>query len=219
MKYFVLDVDQWNTNTCLKIAKQVKERSLTEKNSIIALTKYNLASVPDHLINGNVFDYLITADGTEIRSLKEGSLLYSNYLSEDIAHVLREILHKSKTKPEVQVNGKIYVERKDYHPLKKSAAAKYRQDTGIEPVYGVLQLLQLFEDRIEKVKAFSQSESQLMELGRLLEKSLPEDKGQIIRGKNYIEIRPEGNSKTKALDIIQQKLDIRKQDIVQLTAF
>ena len=187
---------------------------MPDKTGIIALTKNNLAAVPDYLKDENIFDYLISADGAEIRSLKEGDLLYSNYLSADTTQILRRVLNKTKVVLEVQVNGRIYVERKSYRKINNKQMTRGRSWKGVEPVYGVIHLLELFSDRIEMVKITSQSESRLMELGLLLEDSLSDDQGDIIRGRNHIEIRPEGNSKFTALEIMQKKLNIDKQDIV-----
>ena len=114
---------------------------------------------------------------------------YNRYLSKETTQALKKLLHKTKTVPEIQVNGKTYMERKDYRQL-QSDRAGFEQ---IMPVYGVVQLLNLFEERTERVRITSKSNSMVSDLHVQLKKIAPVIPDIIVANRNEIEIIPQGS--------------------------
>ena len=113
---------------------------------------------------------------------------YNRYLSKQTTQALKKLLHKTKTVPEIQVNGKTYMERKDYRQLQNDGAG-FEQ---IMPVYGVVQLLNLFEERTERVRITSKSNSMVSDLHVQLKKIVPVIPDIIVANRNEIEIIPQG---------------------------
>ena len=114
---------------------------------------------------------------------------YNRYLSKQTTQALKKLLHKTKTVPEIQVNGKTYMERKDYRQLQADRAG-FEQ---IMPVYGVVQLLNLFEERTERVRITSKSNSMVSDLHLQLKKIVPVIPDIIVANRNEIEIIPQGS--------------------------
>ena len=118
---------------------------------------------------------------------------YNKYLSKATTQALKSLLYKTKTVPEIQVNGKVYMERKDYRRLQGNNTDT--NNCGLEqvmPVYGVVQLLNLFEERTERVRITSKSNSMVSDLYVQLKNIVPVIPDMIVAGRNEIEIVPEG---------------------------
>ena len=113
---------------------------------------------------------------------------YNRYLSKETTQALKKLLHKTKTVPEIQVNGKTYMERKDYRQLQNDGVGFEK----IMPVYGVVQLLNLFEERTERVRITSKSNSMVSDLHVQLKKLVPVIPDIIVANRNEIEIIPQG---------------------------
>lgn len=113
---------------------------------------------------------------------------YNRYLSKETTQALKKLLHKTKTVPEIQVNGKTYMERKDYRQLQNDGVGFEK----IMPVYGVVQLLNLFEERTERVRITSKSNSMVSDLHVQLKKIVPVIPDIIVANRNEIEIIPQG---------------------------
>ena len=113
---------------------------------------------------------------------------YNRYLSKETTRALKKLLHNTKTVPEIQVNGKTYMERKDYRKLQGNRAGFEK----IMPVYGVVQLLNLFEERTERVRITSKSNSMVSDLHVQLKKLVLVIPDIIVANRNEIEIIPQG---------------------------
>ena len=124
----------------------------------------------------------------------ENQVSYRKYLSKETTQALKQLLYKTKTVPEIQVNGKVYMERRDYRRLQGN-------DTGITgydfehvlPVYGVVQLLNLFGETTERVRITSRSNGMVSDLYAQLKHIVPVIPDRIIANKSEIEIFPEGS--------------------------
>ena len=116
---------------------------------------------------------------------------YNKYLSKETTQALKKLLYKTKTIPEIQVKGKIYMERKDYRRLQSSgeAATVYELEQ-VLPVYGVVQLLNLFEEKTERVRISSKSNSTVSGLRAQLQNNASAIPDMIILYRNAIEIVP-----------------------------
>ena len=119
----------------------------------------------------------------------EYTVSYNRYLSKETTRALKKLLYKTKTVPEIQINGKTYMERKDYRQLQNDCAG-FEQ---IMPVYGVVQLLNLFEERTERVRITSKSNSMVSDLHLQLKKIVPVIPDIIVANRNEIEIIPQGS--------------------------
>ena len=113
------------------------------------------------------------------------------YLSKETTRALKKLLYKTKTVPEIQVKGKIYMERKDYKRLQNSSDVATIYGLGqVQPVYGVVQLLNLFEEKTERVRITSKSNSTISDLRAQLQRNVPVITDMIIANRNVIEIVP-----------------------------
>lgn len=121
------------------------------------------------------------------------SVSNKKYLSKETTRALKNLLNKTKTIPVIQVNGKVYMERKDYRRLQNSEKAITVQGfEQVMPVYGVVQLLNLFEEKTERVSITSKSNRMVSELQLQLKKSVPMISDMIIVNSNELEIVPKG---------------------------
>ena len=114
----------------------------------------------------------------------------ADYLSADMIHDLKKCLFKTKMAVEVQVHGKRYMERKGYRSLKSGKYRPGRLSADIKPVYGVIQLMSLFADRIERVRIMSASQSELKELSDALVGCSQNSLDCVIKGSYYVEVSP-----------------------------
>lgn len=121
------------------------------------------------------------------------SVSYKKYLSKETTQALKKLLYKTKMVPTIQVNGKVYMERKDYRRLQDSETAITVQGfEQVMPVYGVVQLLNLFEEKTERVSITSKSNRMVSELQLQLKKSVPVISDMIVVNSNELEIVPKG---------------------------
>ena len=121
------------------------------------------------------------------------SVSYKKYLSKETTQALKKLLYKTKMFPVIQVNGKVYMERKDYRRLQDSETAITVQGfEQVMPVYGVVQLLNLFEEKTERVSITSKSNRMVSELQLQLKKSVPVISDMIVVNSNELEIVPKG---------------------------
>lgn len=73
-------------------------------------------------------------------------------------HDIKIVLNNRKIAFEIYVNGKAYIERRDYKKIEQGKMNLVNADDILNlatPVYGALQLLDLFNERIEKIRIFS----------------------------------------------------------------
>ena len=85
------------------------------------------------------------------------------------------------------------MERKDYKRLQNSSDVATIYGLGqVQPVYGVVQLLNLFEEKTERVRITSKSNSTISDLRAQLQRNVPVITDMIIANRNVIEIVPKG---------------------------
>ena len=119
------------------------------------------------------------------------SIPYGSYLSKETTQVLKKLLCKTKAVPEIQVKGKVYMERKDYRQIQQNEPAAITGGFGqINPVYGVVQLLNLFDEKTERVRITSKSKSIVSDLYTQLTEIIPDVPDTIVAKRNEIEILP-----------------------------
>lgn len=123
----------------------------------------------------------------------EYTVSYRTYLSKETTQGLKKLLDKTKTITEIQVNGKVYMERKDYRTLQNiDEIANDHNFRQIKPVYGAAQLLNLFEEKTERVRISSKSSGAVSDFYAQMKKTMPAVPDMIIANKNEIEILPNG---------------------------
>ena len=81
----------------------------------------------------------------------EYTVSYRTYLSKETTQSLKRLLDKTKAISEIQVNGTVYMERKDYRMLQNiDEIANDNNFRQIKPVYGAVQLLNLFVSSLQR---------------------------------------------------------------------
>lgn len=71
---------------------------------------------------------------------------------------IKSVLNNRRIIFEIYVNGKAYIDRRDYKKIQEGKMKLVNSDEILRlttPVYGALQLLDLFNERIEKIRIFS----------------------------------------------------------------
>jgi len=214
VKYIALDMDFFSGTNCMKALKKEASRITEDQISVIMLTEKTRQSIPDIFFQSSGMDYLVSDNGAEIRNVSGDQVLYRNYLSSKTTCALKHLLYKTKTVPEIQVNGKIYMERKDYRRLQSRSIKSESGSRQIHPVYGAVQLLQLFEGKIERVRITSESNSSISDLHSQLKKALSFNEDKLVCHRNEMEIIPSGTNKANALEIIKSQLNISSRDLI-----
>lgn len=115
------------------------------------------------------------------------------YLSKETTRSLKSLLNKTETITEIQVKGKVYMELKDYRKLQKideiANDSSFRQ---IKPVYGAIQLLNLFEEQTERIRISAKSNGMVSDFYEKMTQSMPAVPDQIVANGNEIVIIPQG---------------------------
>ncbi len=123
----------------------------------------------------------------------EYTVSHRTYLSKETTQGLKSLLNKTKTITEIQVNGKVYMERKDYRKLQKiEEIANDKNFRRIKPVYGAIQLLNLFEEKTERVRISSKSSGKVSDFYEQMTKTMPAIPDLIVANGNEIVIIPQG---------------------------
>ncbi len=115
------------------------------------------------------------------------------YLSKETTRSLKSLLNKTETITEIQVKGQVYMERKDYRKLQKideiANDSNFRQ---IKPVYGAIQLLNLFEEQTERIRISAKSSGMVSDFYEKMTETMPAVPDQIVANGNEIVIIPQG---------------------------
>ena len=84
----------------------------------------------------------------------------NNFFNKDTINKIKLVLNNRRIIVEIYVNGKAYIERRDYKKIEEGKMRFVEAEEILRlatPVYGALQLLDLFNERIEKIRIFSTS--------------------------------------------------------------
>lgn len=123
----------------------------------------------------------------------EYTVSHRTYLSKETTQSLKSLLNKTETVTEIQVNGQVYMERKDYRKLQKideiANDSNFRQ---IKPVYGAIQLLNLFEEQTERIRISAKSSGMVSDFYEKMTETMPAVPDQIVANGNEIVIIPQG---------------------------
>lgn len=80
------------------------------------------------------------------------------FFNNETINKIKLVLNNRRIIVEIYVNGKSYIERRDYKKIEEGKMRLVEADEILRvatPVYGALQLLDLFNERIEKIRIFS----------------------------------------------------------------
>lgn len=102
--------------------------------------------------------YVVSSNGAEIRDKTNNAVIYSNYIDGKCIKDIKSILEEFDVIVEVNAIGKTYIERKNYNKIKTgNVPGRNKLDImqNRVPVMGVLQLLDIHHNRIEKITVFS----------------------------------------------------------------
>jgi len=100
------------------------------------------------------------------------NMIQNDYIESNATHMIKQIIKKYDAVFQVFVNGKIYIERKHYNAVKKKSLSYLDHDYILRyttPVYGVIQILDVFERRIEKVRVDSWRKTDLVKMQKELQ--------------------------------------------------
>lgn len=125
IKLIALDLDGTTLNSDNKLTEKTKVSLIKAAElgiEIVPVTGRCYCSLPKEIMElseCNYIRYAITSNGAEIRDLKQGTILYDNYIDETGAQEIKHAIDKTNRMVEVYVKGKAFIERSDYEKIRK----------------------------------------------------------------------------------------------------
>lgn len=221
IKLIALDLDGTTLNSDNVLTEKTKEsliKAAEQGIEIVPVTGrcyYSLPKEIKQLGECNCIRYVITSNGAEIRDLKQGDILYDNYIDESGVKEIKSALKKSNRMVEVYVKGKAYIERSDYEKIRKGEVSYRNREYVLEtrsPVRGVKQLLDVHSHRIEKVAVYF---SPNISLHKIEEEFISITNARVTSsGKNTLEFIGKNCNKAKTLKQLCGMLEIEFSEIM-----
>lgn len=165
----------------------------------------------------SVVEPLIVCNGAVIKDVKGGEVYYSNMLSKEDCNRVIDILHSEDIYFHTYVDDIMYAEKLDYSALyymikSKDLRSDFRID--VKVVESVKEIIEKSPVSPAKIVVMSSEVEALMRARQLVE----DIKSIEVVSSNYdnFEVLNRGVSKGKALEIISQKLGIKREEIIAI---
>lgn len=218
VKMIALDLD----GTTLTDHKTVSERNVRALESasdkgvhVVIATGRGFSSVPDDVRNIKGIEYIVCANGADIRLAKDGTSVYRSLLGEKEAADIISYLQEKGRGAEIFVDGKAYIQRREYDDI-ISGKITYRSRDYIlksrNPVDDIFSFALENINKIENISIFFED---------LTQKPIIWDELKVFKNvtitssfPHNIEIGGSNTSKATALSNLAAKLGIREQEMM-----
>ena len=215
VNFIALDLDGTTLNSENKLTEKVKAALIAAARlgiEIVPVTGRCFKSLPPELLtidNGQCIHYAITSNGAEIRNAQTGEVLYSDYIGCAGIEEIKEVLDKREIMTEIYVKGSAHIEKK-YYDRVDSGLTLYRNRDYVlmtrVPVKGVVHLLDVHRNKIEKVAVYYDENSDSNNIKEAF--SVLEHVHVTSSGSNNVELTAIGCCKAKALKELCRGLSI-----------
>lgn len=218
VKMIALDLD----GTTLTDHKTVSKRNVRALESasdkgvhVVIATGRGFSSVPDDVRNIKGIEYIVCANGADIRLAKDGTSVYRSLLGEKEAADIISYLQEKGRGAEIFVDGKAYIQRREYDDI-ISGKITYRSRDYIlksrNPVDDIFSFALENINKIENISIFFED---------LTQKPIIWDELKVFKNvtvtssfPHNIEIGGSNTSKATALSNLAAKLGIREQEMM-----
>lgn len=218
VKMIALDLD----GTTLTDHKTVSERNVRALESasdkgvhVVIATGRGFSSVPDDVRNIKGIEYIVCANGADIRLAKDGTSVYRSLLGEKEAADIISYLQGKERGAEIFVDGKAYIQRSEYDDI-ISGKITYRSRDYIlksrNPVEDIFSFALENISRIENISIFFED---------LTQKPIIWDELKVFKNvtvtssfPHNIEIGGSNTSKATALSNLAAKLGVREHEMM-----
>ena len=221
IKLIALDLDGTTLNSQKKLTEKTRDALIRAAESgveIIPVTGRCYHSLPEELMelgSHHYIRYAITSNGAEIRDIKNGEILYDDYINESGTREIKQILDKNSWMVEVYVKGRAFIERADYERILKGEAEYRSRDYVLKtriPVKGVKQLLDVHRGKVEKVAVYFPSTSIVQNIKDEFENVTSAE--LTASGRNNLEFVALGCNKAGTLKIMCGILGIKFSEVL-----
>lgn len=215
LRLIALDLDGTTLNSKKQLTEKTKAALIAAARQgveIVPVTGRCFHSLPPELLSldkGRCIRYAIISNGAEIRDVQTGEILYEHYISSRGIEEIKKALYKEQLMVEIYVKGSAYIE-KYYYDQVESGLISYRSRHYVVatrvPVKGVIHLLDVHRNRVEKVAVYFDPYSGQCKIKAEL--AALEHVQATSSGMNNIELMAEGCGKARGLEALCHRLDV-----------
>lgn len=218
IKMIGLDLDRTTLRSDHEMSRETEEtlRQVADMGvHVVIATGRSFYSMPPsvHRIDG--IEYTVNSNGAEIRELKTGKTVYSNYIDKDEVVKIVEFLQERDFSVEFFNDGKAYINTDQYEIVKAGKAQRRAREYVLEtrnPVEDVYAFALEHKNAIENINVFFDTDEEKFRTWEeakifknvTLTSSLPDN----------IEFGGMTTSKASALSHLAEKLGIKKEEIM-----
>ena len=218
IKLIALDLD----GTTLKNDKEISKRTVDALEAahdkgvhVVIATGRGFKSVPDNVKSVKGIEYVVCANGANIRRAADGELIYQSLIGEKETMDIVEYLKQSGRSAEVFIDGRAYIGQKEYDDVVTGRVTfrskEYVTKTRI-PVDDVVAFAEKHAGEIENISIFFEN---------IDEKPIIWEELSVLQNVTVtssfpynIEIGGEGTSKASALAKLAEQLGVKKEEMM-----
>ena len=218
IKLIALDLD----GTTLKDDKNISERTVRALEAacdkgthVVIATGRGFKSVPDNVKGVKGIEYVVCANGANIRRASDGELIYESLIGKKETMDIVGYLKKSGRSAEVFVDGKAYIGQKEYDDVVTERVTfrskNYVTKTRV-PVNDIISFAEMHAGKIENISIFFEN----IDDKPIIWEELSSLKNVTITSSfpYNIEIGGEGTSKASALIKLAEKLGVKREEMM-----
>lgn len=174
IKLIALDLDNTTLNSQGKLSdttKEALEKAMSKGVKVVIATGRCFSALPDFIKNLKGMEYIATSNGALIRDLKTDQNIYRNCIDEKAIPQIEKTLRNNSNMIEVFVDGKAYIERKQYDDVKNGKVTHRHSYYVLEtrnPKENLMAFMLENREKIENINIFFEDPDEKAEMYPIL---------------------------------------------------
>ncbi|MDO4383842.1 MAG: Cof-type HAD-IIB family hydrolase [Eubacteriales bacterium] len=218
IRLIALDLDGTTMNSenhLSKYNRQTLEEAAASGVHVVVASGRAFDSLPKEVLQIPGIHYAISSNGAHITDLRSGKYIYSSYLEPETVELAIELAQSENLMVEAFCEGKPYIAEELYEDIRVNGSVYRNQEyvlTTRKPISNIYKFMEENRDKLENINFFFYNENRLREMSPKIH-ALP-NCNVVSSVKNNIEIGGLNSSKAKALEVLSEKLEIPRQEIM-----
>ncbi|MDD4389213.1 MAG: Cof-type HAD-IIB family hydrolase [Eubacteriales bacterium] len=218
IKMIALDLD----GTTLTTNKEITDRTADALSSamkkgiqIVIATGRTYSSIPDKVLNIRGMEYIITGNGAAVTRLKDGKIIYSNFIDAYAMENMTQIFKRERSMLELFTGGRAYIERSLLESLEQKNFRKthieYIRETRIAKE-NIIEFMIENKSRIENINLLFENQEDRARMRGVME--AVNDVTVTTSFDHNIEIGGKTTSKGDAVRFLSGRLGMKRENVM-----
>ncbi len=219
IKLIALDLDGTTLDSAGRLPDENKtalERAIAAGVNVVVASGRCYSALPAEVTKISGVQYAISSNGAMITDMRSGKRIYSNCISKDTIHRVKEIVEEHGYMIEVFVDGAAYMERSIWEDIRDNGINYRRREyimTTRNPIDDIIGFMMAHDGEIENINFFFESMEEKPGIGKVLSE-LEDDATLTTSFDHNWEIGGKTTSKAEALRQLSSILGVTTEEMM-----